>query len=406
LIRRERFAPAVKDTNVSYTYRRTFDLPSRKEKSMRKNKLNIGTYTLCASAQDEKHVKELAECGTDSVICLDAENEKVLDLLYKYGVGCIVCGRICGEYVSAGKRADIHPAVWGVNVVDEPPATDFPLLGERVEKIKASLPGTLPYINLYPNYGFVAENSPEQIENELKTKTYDEYVKRYVASVDLPYIAFDHYVYSSGKEQKLYDNFRTVADACRESGREMWFTAQVNSSAPDVFISENQLRFQAYSALAYGASAINWACWTKGWWYNNVLDGSGEKTEQYGKLQRVNGELHVFGEEYSKYRVVSTRRICAGFSGTLLGGAKLLGCSDGSAFIVGEAEGREENGRALVILNASDFYGRSRQNAAIKFETDRMPKLFSPGGACRLEKTEGGAYSLEIENCRGAMILF
>ena len=55
---------------------------------------------------------------------------------------------------------------------------------------------------------------------------------------------------------------------------------------------DRSLRFQVYAALSFGAEAITWACWCKGWWANNVLDSAGRQTEQYGKLKPlVVGEM-------------------------------------------------------------------------------------------------------------------
>ncbi|MBQ7915173.1 MAG: hypothetical protein IJ315_00110, partial [Firmicutes bacterium] len=71
----------------------------------------------------------------------------------------------------------------------------------------------------------------------------------------------------------------------------MWIVLQVNSKHKEEWISENNLRFQAYTAMAFGAENIIWACYTAGWWHNQVLDEKGEKTQQYEKLKKVNGEI-------------------------------------------------------------------------------------------------------------------
>ena len=59
-------------------------------------------------------------------------------------------------------------------------------------------------------------------------------------------------------------------------------------------------------AAAFGAEAITWACSGKGWFTNNVLTAKGEKTEQYEKLKKVNGELHSIGPRYMRYRNAAT----------------------------------------------------------------------------------------------------
>ena len=56
---------------------------------MNRSKLNIGAYFLAPYARDERHVREVAECGIDFIVCM--ENDRTaLDLMYRYGVGAIV----------------------------------------------------------------------------------------------------------------------------------------------------------------------------------------------------------------------------------------------------------------------------------------------------------------------------
>jgi hypothetical protein len=74
---------------------------------------------------------------------------------------------------------------------------------------------------------------------------------------------------------KDYQNLRVVSDACLKTGRAMWVTTQVNSYDPKVWITTDELRFQAYSAMAFGAESLTWACYTAGWWENQVVDKDG-----------------------------------------------------------------------------------------------------------------------------------
>ena len=44
--------------------------------------------------------------------------------------------------------------------------------------------------------------------------------------------------------------------------------------------------------MAFGAENIIWACYTAGWWSNQVVDENGEKTQQYAKMQKINDCVH------------------------------------------------------------------------------------------------------------------
>ena len=65
-----------------------------------------------------------------------------------------------------------HPAIWGIDTGDEPSALDFPYYGEVLKFVNKAFPKQFPYLNLYPNYAFVAKNSAQQTVNQLGAATY------------------------------------------------------------------------------------------------------------------------------------------------------------------------------------------------------------------------------------------
>jgi hypothetical protein len=65
--------------------------------------------------------------------------------------------------------------------------------------------------------------------------------------------------------------------------------------------------------MAFGAESLTWACYTAGWWDNQVVDKQGNKTQQYDKLKKVNSEIHRFGPRYMLYTRRSTSFV--GFEG-------------------------------------------------------------------------------------------
>ena len=272
-----------------------------------KKPLQIGAYHLQKNARTEEHIKDIADCGIDYIIGMEADHS-ALDLFAKYGIGAIVSGAVPGWWGGHGENAGKlretnplerydekaalfkdHPAIIGVCTGDEPSALDFPYFGSVIEKVRGLFPGKIPYLNLYATYGVTAD-CHVPLENQFGTPTYEEHIEEYLKHVPLDYLSFDHYPYSATADGYI-ENLRIVSEACQKSGREMWAVIQVNSSKPEEWISENKLRFQAFSALAYGADRITWACYSAGWWHNQVLDGGGNKTEQYEKLKRVNSEV-------------------------------------------------------------------------------------------------------------------
>ena len=101
---------------------------------MDRSKLNIGTYSLQPYAQTDAHVKELKACGIDFIICGVPNEKKILDILQKYEVG-VVMGGVIDNYEEKAKTFTDHPAIWGIDVRDEPSALEFPNLGKVYERI-------------------------------------------------------------------------------------------------------------------------------------------------------------------------------------------------------------------------------------------------------------------------------
>ena len=409
---------------------------------MDKSRLQIGAYILQPYARTERHIREAKECGIDFIVCM-GDDRDALDLFAQYGLGAVVSGVVPGWWGGDGDNAGLmaqrnpleryteaaegftdHPAIWGIDIGDEPSALDFPHYGKVAALTEKAFPQQFAYLNLYPNYASVAQNTAEQTVNQLGTATYEEHIRRYCENMGLDYLCYDFYMYSLsanrnsfGGVHRAYENLRVVADACRASGRAMWIVLQVNSNRPEEWISADQLRFQAYSAMAFGAEVVTWACYTGGWWHNQVLDEQGEKTEQYGKLQTVNAELHALGPAYMRYRNTSTHFI--GFSGrhalTGVGADAVcelntgeffgLCAADGAPLLAGQMIARDGSGKQAVFLcNASDPWGDHPADAVVEFSTDGSDvRILTAQGEIAPE-SENGKYRFRLPSCGGALL--
>jgi len=183
----------------------------------------------------------------------------------------------------------------------------------------------------------------------------------------------------------------------------MWIVLQVNSNRPEQWITENELRFQAYTAMAFGAENIIWACYTAGWWYNQVLDGAGEKTEQYDKLKTVNGEIRTLAEVYMNYRRVSTHFVGVhehlnepSFDRLDTGVFRNVRAEHGEALVIGQMVSRSDDGsHALFIAAADDPYDRAPKTYRILFEADGKT-VTALGGSGRIPVTDEGNGTLSV----------
>ncbi len=404
-------------------------------KRMNRSRLNIGAYYLQPYARTEDHVREMAECGIDFIVCMSYDRP-ALDLFHKYGVGAIVNGIVPGWWGGDGNNAGTlaktntmdqyetaaagfvdHPAIWGIDVGDEPSALDFPYYGKVIDYVNRVFPNQFAYLNLYPNYASVSQNNAEETVNQLGTPTYAEHIQRYCECVPSDYLCYDFYLYSINVTQH-YENLRIVADACRNTGRSMWIILQVNSVNPDVWMSENNLRFQAFTSMAFGAENITWGCYTAGWWHNQVLDKEGNKTQQYDKLKKVNAEIRTIAEEYMKYRRVSTHFV--GFEGhedmeavdqAAIGSLSTgiffdMKADNGAPLVVGEMVNRAGDGSvALMVCAADDPYEKEPKAYNVTFRApDRCVRALGGDGYRVVTDLGDGLYSVAIKSNEGVLI--
>ena len=361
------------------------------------DKFHIGAYSLPKSVTNE-HVRDLRECCIDLV--LSVRNDKsLLDSLKKHNVSAVVGGVLPWWFGADGKNAGTmhitnpietyiaraaqftdHSAIVGIDVGDEPSALDFSHYGKVIECMKEHFPNKLLYLNIYPSYGMLADAGHGQARRELGTDTYREYLTAYAENVDLPYLSFDHYLYSSDLTSFLSD-LSDASSVAKEYGRHLMVVLQVNSKDKDVCISTDQLRFQAWCALAFGVRAISWACYAPGWWHNCVLDIEGNKTEQYEKLKTVNNELCTFTDEYMRYTHVSAR-ILRGSETDIIFGVTVSADAD---VLVGSFT--DDDGRTALLCVPLE----SDKNTSISVESvDKMAILYRTASDSEYRKIENG----------------
>ena len=106
-----------------------------------------------------------------------------------------------------------NPTVLGYYVSDEPSARDFPALAKAVAAVKKHAPGKLAYINLFPTYSTL-----EALKSRLGTKSYEEYLERFVQEVKPQLISYDNYSDSAYRRHaKRQGSRRDISRTCCRS---------------------------------------------------------------------------------------------------------------------------------------------------------------------------------------------
>ena len=407
----------------------------------------------------EERVRWLKDAGINFV-CMPNTSTEALDHYEKYGIGAFVRIQpywnawereqgltidelsVDGAYNSFADSFADHPAIWGIDISDEPSAEQFSLLGSLVEDAKILFPNQFIYLNLFPIYA-----SSEQ----LGTDTYEEHIQTYVDEIDTDYISFDFYNIDLANQKKMranyflmrhVENLRIVADACREKDLDMWVILQAGSEGLDEdFLTVKQLNSQLYSSLAFGAQVVNWACWENCWFRedSNMINSNGERTPVYYAVQEVNSGIKMLSPVYMKYKNTDTA-----FVGNIdhlsgeryIAGTKNLNFfeTDGNVFeqdmflniqvssetstptiLAGSFVKRSGKGEAILFTNLTAFFGEDdawNKHAISDIETisftlrDKKLRvvIYYPDVSYVMEPDKNGVYSFELENTEGVFI--
>ena len=411
--------------------------PSR----MDRTRINIGTYCFNKGIRTDAQVRALKDCGIDFVI--DPVDRTTLDLFAKHGIGCFLGGvtpwwwggaggdrngnmakiNPIDQYDAAARKFVDHPAVWAIDIGDEPSALDFEHYGKVVANTLKNYPNQFPYLNLFPNYALPGKEGEDFSKSQLGAKTYREHIALYCRHVPLDYISYDHYPWAwKCTRANMFENLRIVADACTATHRSLWIVLQANTHIEgrthNRQMTTNTLRFQANAALAFGAETISWACWSKGWWEDNAIDTNGCKTVTYEKLRTVNGELHRLSPDYMRYRRLFTDLV--GFpaeyakqvrqprlkasSGPAFARVRAM---DDAALAVGHMAARDGSGSYAVFIAACDDpedEGGTEHEIVLSVLPERKVAAVGADGPVPVVRRDDGTTTLRLRSNRGVLV--
>ncbi len=261
----------------------------------------------------KKGLEGMAECNFTIADAADPQNMK---LCKKLGLGVVVSegphlvgsewskmsdAQIDAYILNMVKKAGKSKAIIGYHICDEPSALDFPALGKAVAAVKKYAPGKLATINLYPNYATLWQMN--QIKSQLGTKSYTEYLEKFVEIVKPQCLSYDNYMVQfsmdnqqSEKMDSYYSNLLEVSRVAKKYNLPFWNVVSSNQIRPFTTIpSPANLLFQAYTSLAAGASGIRWYTYHGQAYGYNPIDRNENKTLTWYYLQEVNRQLAVLG---------------------------------------------------------------------------------------------------------------
>jgi hypothetical protein len=203
-----------------------------------------------------------------------------------------------GGLVEASAESE---ALLGYFLADEPSAADFPALGKAVAAVKRLAPGKLAYVNLFPSYATASQ---------LGTKSYAEYLERYLAEVKPQLLADGNFGIAlstqpaaRSRAADYYRNLLQVRRLALRHGLHFWSALSSNRIRPQAAPpSPASLRLQAYTSLAAGARGLTWFTYYAGSYADAPIDGAGHRTATWSRLKTVNRRVQRLAPILSRLR--------------------------------------------------------------------------------------------------------
>jgi hypothetical protein len=300
------------------------------------------------------------------------------------------------ELVEAAGRSD---ALIGYFLADEPSAPEFRALAKAVAAVERLAPRKLAYINLYPSYATVSQ---------LGTKTYAEYLARYVTEVKPQLLSYDNYAvqYSLDLTDRAraaiyYTNLAQVRRVAVEHGLPFWNAVSSNQIRPYTTVpSPANLRMQAYTTLAAGARGLTWFTYYAGRYRYAPIDRTGKRTATWSYLKavndRVSGLTPILARVRSTGVYFSAPPPADGLP--LLPGKLVESVRSPTQLMVGEFSGRDGTFALVVNLNlkrSTTVVVRSRAQTIRRVSPiDRSLTPLARGGSFGLAAGEGALLKL------------
>ncbi len=327
--------------------------PGCKDTRLTSEKITEGFVTGAFHGPSPKHFtdenfKIMKEAGLDLLIFWNIHsgrhNLKLLDMAHKFDMKVIPIDKKLYEMVS-NKNISLnesivkeavfqykgHPALAAYGLKDEPNAELFERIATVKKWIKKYDPQTPIFVNLFPSYA-TGQQLGTTPSDELGTSSYYEYVKKYVQTVRPSILCYDHYplweknVVNPG----WYDDLEINRELSQKADIPFWLFIQSEGLHGFMRVpNQQEIYWQAFSAMAYGAKGILWFTYwnppappsdlpedapalAKQVHHHAMLDTNGNKNDMYYYVQNANKTVKNWANRLNGWENVSFARFVDG----------------------------------------------------------------------------------------------
>jgi hypothetical protein len=368
---------------------------------------------------NDKSYQEVAESGINAIYSLyGGDDMKALALAEKYGIRYMVYDRGLGGIPEEDhdlipqmlEKFEGKTSLIGHLAVDEPGPAKFEQLAALRKVYDRCLPDALFYVNLLPTYSSLAQRGG---------LTYKEYVRQYLEVVKPDVLSFDHYPLKifNGETSITEDyllNLEIISKEAKAAGVPFWCFLQtmaygLSNRSPDY----DDLRWQAYTSLAFGARGLQHFCyWTptdgSESFGDAMIDRQGNKTPIYDYASQVNHELLAFDHIYLSYESVG-QMVFPKDNAPLhtymeepLESFAPIKSVEGGPVLIGCFEDKDGN-LALMLVNMTDPGKDEAVTVTITFNDARALNIYTQGVKERVN-LEGGKIEIELASGEGKFI--
>ncbi len=296
--------------------------------------------------------------------------------------------------------------IYAVHGRDEPRTEQFPELVTDRKRIAALIPGAAYFNNLYPVYGPFGSN--------------DDYLAHLVAYRDTlkpRMVTYDYYglhakspIYSIDWWTNLYD-FQEVFGKSDIPWGVIMVAMQFG---PNRNPTEGELRWQAFTALAYGARILGWftfqeAITSEFQSIDSPIRRDGTRSKNYALIRKINGEILQLGPTLLRLKNTGTFH-----SDPLpprpdwvfpLKDSKFVRGVSGGNLVAGEFVD-PENSKSYLLLVNRDFAAPAQMKITLAPEVTALSRLSTHSGKLLAPVQPGADNSIEVEFAAGDGKLF
>jgi len=403
------------------------------------NKLLIGAYDV--NINSEADVKLLVEAGLNLAITTYtsvSHRNNILKWCWQYDIDVIFFDRKFTEpyepkFATAYDGTAEMPNYLGSSTTDEPGASKYPELRKITDALKTYAPDKYSYMNLFPNYasarqfeGYplgLADNEKAAYDAVHKaTMTYREYLETFAAEIPSNNIlSADIYpfLWSGNKKvtrSQYMQGLAELGDVARKNEMRLAIIMQaVNYASVVRQPSEQDIRFQAYSSMAFGATMMSYYTYkTRG--YETVgrgmLDREGHPTTTFYNAQPVNFELQRISDPLMNYKNLGAFTVNASqashpylyFQEQYDDPTVIPELHTTEPVLVGCFAKKEGKGHAYMFVNGTDIQKNASIDILFRLPSSGEVTLYNFGTPSKLTSDKNGFYRISLECGQGVLV--